>query len=102
MHTAKRAELVKRKVELANLAKTDSGQSQNAQRGQRDFDNATAAKTGKSPRSVRQNGDGQAQGSPIRRRDRRSLYRVARLREQSEPLLPRKLFRHAVGVRAKV
>jgi hypothetical protein len=52
-HTAKRADLVRKKVEFLKLRKTDSGQSQNAQRGQGDFDEETAKSTGKSKSTVR-------------------------------------------------
>ena len=37
-HTAQRADVVRQKSELAKLSKTDSGQSQNAPRGQGEFE----------------------------------------------------------------
>ena len=51
-HTAKRAEIVKQKVEFAKLAKTESNPSKNADKGQTEFVTDTAKKTGKSKRSV--------------------------------------------------
>lgn len=54
-HTAKRAQIVRDKAVLAKSAKTKPDPSQNADKGQAEFDQDTAAKTGQSPRSVRQN-----------------------------------------------
>jgi hypothetical protein len=51
-HTAKRAEVVKQKVEFAKLAKTESNPSKNADKGQTEFVTDTAKKTDKSKRSV--------------------------------------------------
>ncbi len=50
--TAKRAEVVKQKVEFAKLAKTETNPSKNADKGQTEFVADTAKKTGKSKRSV--------------------------------------------------
>ena len=52
-HTAKRAEVVKQKVEFLKLRKTESDPSQNADKGQGDFDEDTAKATGKSKSTVR-------------------------------------------------
>jgi ParB-like chromosome segregation protein Spo0J len=54
-HTAKRAKIVRDKAVLAKSAKTKPDPSQNADKGQAEFDQDTATKTGQSPRSVRQN-----------------------------------------------
>ena len=54
-HTAKRAEVVRRKVELAKLAKTKPAPSQNADKDQAEFDEETAESTGQSVRSGRRN-----------------------------------------------
>jgi len=52
-HTAKRADLVRQKVVLDNLSKTESDPSQNADKGQDEFDEETAKATGKSTKTVR-------------------------------------------------
>jgi ParB-like chromosome segregation protein Spo0J len=52
-HTARRAEVVKQKVELDKLAKTEPDPSQNANKGQGEFVAETAKKTGKSEKTVR-------------------------------------------------
>ena len=51
-NTARRAEIVKCKIELAKLAKTEKDLYERAYKGQTDFLEETAAKTGKSKRAV--------------------------------------------------
>ena len=51
-HTAKRAEVVRQKVEFAKLAETKSDRSKNADKGQTAFVADTAKKTGQSKRTV--------------------------------------------------
>ncbi|MCZ6862486.1 MAG: ParB N-terminal domain-containing protein [Alphaproteobacteria bacterium] len=52
-HTARRAEVVRQKVELLKLSKTKPDRSQNANKGQGEFVEETAKATGKSRSTVR-------------------------------------------------